>query len=582
MALLQKVRLVEEFDADKNGKLDVTERAKARKSIRERRRALGFRAAATPQLVGAKPGAPIMPNSVTRYPKRRLYDQTILRTMFLYLPQEDWYGELSDFWRTDVELSGSLLVDNQTLKGVGVRFRGTSSYLLALRSPKKSFNLSLGSTTKTQRLGGHRTLNLLNGAGDSSLMREVLFSRICQEFVPTLRANFVRLVINGDDWGVFTNAQQFNSDFLADAFGSRKGVRWKVLRNSGGAGALTYLGEEPDNYKAYELKTTTDKEALTRLIRLCRVLNETPAKELPGALRHLLDIDGTLWFLALENVFMDTDGYLRQGYDYRLVEDKRGRFHPIHYDGNEAMRAASATPQAIALARRRGQIVLDTKVSPLAQADNPERPLVHRLLAVPQWRARYLAHVRTLATEWLDWQRIGAVAQQYHDLIDKVVAGDERRGTSYEAFGKSLEQDFGKGRRMVRSVKGILAERRQHLLAHEALTKPWPQIHVVEATPLPATNGARAVRVIARVTAKTPVEQMLLYTTTKKNRPYTATMMWSLGDGAWTANTAALAPGTKLRFYVEARTKAATGTTEFHPAAAEAGPLKLRITAQAR
>ena len=44
---------------------------------------------------------------------------------------------------------------------------------------------------------------------------------------------------------------------------------------------------------------------------------------------------------ALDNVFIDGDGYLSRGSDYLLYQDRRhGRFHPIFYDSNETFRHA--------------------------------------------------------------------------------------------------------------------------------------------------------------------------------------------------------------------------------------------------
>ena len=43
------------------------------------------------------------------------------------------------------------------------------------------------------------------------------------------------------------------------------------------------------------------------------------------------------------------------------------------------------------------------EIDPLVGLDDPSKPLRSKLLAVPALRAKYLAHVKELAEQWLDW-----------------------------------------------------------------------------------------------------------------------------------------------------------------------------------
>ena len=55
---------------------------------------------------------------------------TTIRYELFYLRfhDEDWYEQLGDFYRTDVEVPADLIVDGVLYQSVGVRFRGSSSY----------------------------------------------------------------------------------------------------------------------------------------------------------------------------------------------------------------------------------------------------------------------------------------------------------------------------------------------------------------------------------------------------------------------------------------------------------------------
>ena len=57
----------------------------------------------------------------------------------------------------------------------------------------------------------------------------------------------------------------------------------------------------------------------------------------------MLDIDGTLKFLALEAVLVNNDGYWVRASDYSIYLDTSGKFHIIPHDANETF-ATGAGP----------------------------------------------------------------------------------------------------------------------------------------------------------------------------------------------------------------------------------------------
>src|SRR5687767_5382168 len=52
----------------------------------------------------------------------------------------------------------------------------------------------------------------------------------------------------------------------------------------------------------------------------------------------MLDIDGALKFLALDNVLMNGDSYWEDASDFNIYLDPKARFHFVHDDVNEAFR----------------------------------------------------------------------------------------------------------------------------------------------------------------------------------------------------------------------------------------------------
>ena len=59
-------------------------------------------------------------------------------------------------------------------------------------------------------------------------------------------------------------------------------------------------------------------------------------------------------------------------------------------------------------------------------------------------RERYFGYVRDLAGRWLDWNKLGPVAQQYHNLIAEYVASDTKKLYSQQAFENCVSEDINK------------------------------------------------------------------------------------------------------------------------------------------
>ncbi len=395
-----------------------------------------------------------------------LYDLGVLRTVFIDFENKDWESELEDFHGTDVDVPATVTVDGRSYDGVGVHFRGMSSYGMVPAGYKRSLNLSLDMVDDGQRLMGYKTLNLLNGAGDESMMSTVLYSHIARQYIPAPKANFVRVVINGENWGVYTNVQQFNKEFLEENYGSDKGGRWKVSGSPRGGGGLDYRGQDPVNYQhPYEQKSG-GKKALAKLIELCRVLDETPVDDLPAALEPICDVDALLWFLALDNGLMNSDGYWVRASDYSIYLDKDDKFHIIPHDMNEAFRGAGGPGM-----RRDSESDSPVELDPLVGLDDDSKPLRSKVLAVPKYREQYLRNIHELAEKSLAWEAFGPVVAQATAVIDEAVKAETRKLGSYDAFVAATrdappqsERSQARGGHGAMNLKDFTHARREFLL----------------------------------------------------------------------------------------------------------------------
>lgn len=572
-------KIVHRFDKDGDGILDESERMEAREYVQESRGTSGASRPSDKILAKTTLADDLKASRDAIIGKDvELYDDNTLRTFYLRFHDEDWYEQLGDFYRTDVDVPADLIVDGKLYQSVGVRFRGSSSYF-TVENEKKSFNIAIDANKDNQRLFGYKTLNLLNGHSDASFLREVLYSRIARDYIPSLRANFVKLFINGENWGIYINSQQYNKDFLSEWFDTRSGVRWKVPpgRESG----LVYNGDDLADYQeSYQLKTNEKDvpNAWEDLINLCETLQNTPDDQLEAKLASVLNIDRALWFLALDNVFIDNDGYFSRGSDYSIYQDPNGRFHLLPYDSNETFRfAGGGGPNSW---QTDGPML-----SPVAQEYDEMRPVIKRLFAIPHLRARYLAHVRTIVTEWLDWERLEPIIAAYQSLIDEEVKADDKKLYSYEAFAsshiKEQTRGFGRGgggrrgRGSTPSFKHFITERRDYLLTHPEINKPAPII--LSVTEPENRTAGESIQIMAKISDKIVADEVILHYASARLTPFQSLPM-SKNGSAYTGEIPNYSAGTEVHYYVEARAVESSGTTAFFPVKTEFEPLTFRVT----
>jgi hypothetical protein len=302
------------------------------------------------------------------------------------------------------------------------------------------------------------------------------------------------------------SVQQFNKEFLDENYKTTKGNRWKVRGSPGGGGGLDYVGDNPDEYKRrYEIKSKDTDKAWKGLINLCKTLNDTPPEKLSAAIEPILDVDQLLWFLALDVVLINNDGYWVRASDYSIYQDDEGKFHIVPHDMNEAFRGGMMMgfgpggggpggrrpgrpgddgERADEPRQRRGPgggggpgrggpggggVELD----PLVALDDGRKPLRSKILAVPEYRTRYLQHVRTIADEALDWKNLGPVVAQFRSLIEQDLRDDTRKLESYEAFARTTANESQDTERRGREMplRKFSDDRRAFLLSHPEIKK---------------------------------------------------------------------------------------------------------------
>ena len=489
-------QILKEYDADENGWLNSDEREKALKSLANSNSGGRRRGRRGGRGEPGKPGPKVAVEDAKIYADESLYDQTVLRTLFLEFESETWEKELATFKPTDVEVPAKLTVDGKVYPNVGVSFRGASSFFMISEGSKRSLNLSMDLVDEDQRLYGYKSLNLLNCNGDSSMMSSILYSHFASQKVAAPKVNYLKVVINGESWGLYVSSQQFNKTFVKENFDTKKGARWKVNGSPRAFdGGLSYLDSVEDYRGRFEIKSKDKESSWKDLVNLCQVLNETPADQLEEKLSPILDIEGALWFLAVDVALVNSDGYWTRGSDYSIYQNPEGKFHILPHDMNEAFiagqhgggggggRGRNRGPGGGGPPDRGGRgggppggfggppggggrggggVTLD----PLVGLEDKSKPLRSVLLNNPKWQRQYLQNLKTIA-EMMQWDQIGPKIEQYRELIEDEVALDTRKLFSTADFENAMNTE--KPGNDSPSLRAFLQQRSEFLLNHEKI-----------------------------------------------------------------------------------------------------------------
>jgi len=492
------------------------------------------------------------------------YEPFLMHDIHLNFSDPDYWNELEDNYDDKEDIPATMTINGVVYDSVGVRFKGHSSYTRIGNSVKKSFNISLNEYIDGQDIDGYNTLNLNNCYNDASFMSEVLYEGQARKHIPAPQGNFAHLFINGQDWGVYANVQQVNRDLIKEWFSSDEGSLLRAKRPEGSPGiadtvgraSMNYLGNDPVEYSWYYTQKYSDiQDIYEKLMETCHILDTVSSSRMESILGEVLDLDRTLWFLAMEIAFTDMDGYCHKGKNdyYLFYEEETGRFHPVEMDGNDVLETLEINQLGV-----------------FYHTSDVNFPLLSRILNVPSLRQRYLAHMRTIITECLDTSQLFPLIDTYKAILDPFVNQNTPKLYTYADFLSKVQE-----------IKANLTARKNFLLADPEVNRTPPLISDVEwlagqtAWIRPSHNQDVTVR--ARASSSSGIDRVYLYHATELSGQFSKTRMYddgthddlAAGDGIYGAEIDGEDGGTWVRFYIEAIADNSQKTASYDPPGAE-------------
>ncbi len=495
-----------------------------------------------------------------------LYDTTVLRTINLTFSQPNWETLLRNNYVAQINIPADLEMDGVVYPNVGVRIRGNTSYTaLPSGSQKFSLNIDMDENVPGQSLLGYNSLNLNNGFRDPTFCREVMYNNIVARYIPNPRANHVTVTINGQNWGVYINVQQFNKDMLRSYFADEDGMRVKCANNPNGPG-LTYNGPLPSGYTGYEIKDDGGlADPWGALIAVCNAVTNGSLATWQ-TIDQTLAVDPSIWSVVWENMLTDDDSYINKGADFMLYRDPTdGRTHLLQTDANETF-----TQATWAITRN-------------FTASN--KPVLSRLLSVGELRQRYMSHYRAAAGE-LSWAALEPEFTALRNLIDSAVQDDPKKLYSYTNFQQNFTSTVNLGLPglaggSIIGLQQFVTQRASFLAGNAELSASGPSISNVQVSD-PTPSPSQPVWVSAAVAPSgSAIASVHLYYRGAPGVYQRVAMLdnGSSGDGAAGDGVfGALVPisanaGQKAEFYVAATSSNSFSSMSFAPVLSENGPL---------
>jgi len=364
-------------------------------------------------------------------------------------------------------LNGKVNINGQDLASVGVRYRDGRSF--TPNGKRNGLVLDLGA----KDYQGHHIVDLSSALRDPSLVREVLAAEIAGTYFQTPRANYAKVYINEEYYGLFVNVEAVESGFLKRAFGNDTG---NLLFANPELGNTPPDGCSSKTFGSlqYEKRSAcVDHNFDVRQGNYGKLLDLTSELAMGGnRLEQFLDVDAALWMLAFNNVLVNLNSYTGQyANNYYLYQNADGRMVPLLGELNLAFgsfKNDGVTPSDLSTP----DLLM---LSPDLHRTNKERPLISSLLSNESYYKQYLSHLRTILVEWVMSGKLESRAKELQNIIRSSVTMDTGNYYSAAEFNQSLTEVIGT-RSRIPGLVDFMRKRAAWLESQEVYTVLPPTI----------------------------------------------------------------------------------------------------------
>lgn len=384
---------------------------------------LGFGAPSS----GGGSGTSGAPNTGEEAP---FFDDSVLHEIRFTINSKDWQtlkdNYLSnEYYPCDFEWKGI------KVRNVGIRSRGTGSR----SGVKPGLRIDFDRYTSGQKFLGLKSFVLRNNSQDNTNLHErlsmLLFRRMGEQ---APRETHAKMYVNDQYVGLFTVVESIDKDFLKKNMGEDSGYLYKYdypadgtpyYFEDRGADGAAYV---PLPFKPETNETNPRPEFIAQWVQ---AVNQSSSAAFQANVGEYIDFTKFLTHVAVEVFIGDYDGFIgnygiNNFYTYRFNNQKR--FQLIPWDKSEAFKAG---PES--------SIFHNLNDVPDAQRNR----LVTKLLAYPEWYAKYLDILNAIAASAADgnWME-QEITREYNQIRDAARA-DTQKPFSNDEFEAAIQGLLG-------------------------------------------------------------------------------------------------------------------------------------------
>jgi len=331
-------------------------------------------------------------------------------------------------------VQADFVFEGQTVKNVGIRYKGHSSYSMARNIPKKSFKIDFNRFSKNQEFYNLKKINLNNNLMTPSHIVDTLAYEMFRDFqIAAPRTALAKVYLNVEGrkepeyLGLYTLIEQVDDYFIKQNFDQNKGLLLKPQHIQ----SFPYLGDNWDDYeKPYEPKSddVTWKQA-KRFMAFTKFVNQSSDEEFAAQIEGYTDVVQFLRFLAVNVVIGNYDGILSMGQNFYIYGDPdTQKYLWIPWDLNHSF---GTFPMV-------GSFINQMQAN-IDQPAATDQILIERILAIPQWKERYLGYIREFNKTVFQQERI----REKIDTINKVIQDTvkDEPNSKFEQYIKAISDD---------------------------------------------------------------------------------------------------------------------------------------------
>lgn len=319
------------------------------------------------------------------------------------ISEDNWEDILSNPTSEEYH-TADITVNGTTVDNIGIRTKGFSSLTSVAQSEsdRYGFKVKIDKYVKNQTLNGLNEFVLNANFADPSYMREYLtYSAMNYLDGITPFVTYTNLYINGELFGFYLCVEAYDDSFI-ERYSSMADTN--LYKAQSDYCTLT----TSDDLSGFELQYGEDSN-LDNIKSLIQVLNNA-TEENKNKLESILDIDSVLKAVAVNTVMGNYDSYNgSKAHNYYLMYSN-GKFSYIGWDYNMSIGGFNEDNGA--------SVTVDIN-SPVYNVDISERPLIEKLLAIDEYKTKYLEYINTLCEYFSDFEdKVEGISNQISTYVE--------------------------------------------------------------------------------------------------------------------------------------------------------------------